>query len=126
MSTSAGWRSRFGRAAEDHAAACLRQAGLEIVEARVRVGADEIDLVARDGAIWVFVEVKARTGVRYGHPLEAVDRGKRRRLLRAARAYLRERCPGTPAVRFDVVAIVADGRGRLRLSWVQDAFRDGR
>ncbi len=118
------WRARFGRAAERHAEQCLKQAGMEVIERRYRRAGGEIDLVAvdADGAL-VFVEVKARRSDRFGTPLEAVDARKQLRLARAAAAFLRQYGHGYRSIRFDVVALLTDGRGRLRTEWVRDAFR---
>lgn len=71
----------------------------------------------------VFVEVKARSGVGYGDPAEAVDRRKRARLARVAEAYLQERGALERPCRFDVIAVRADSEGRLAVEHLIDAFR---
>jgi len=120
MGKQAGWNSKFGEAAEQHAAALLRLAGLNVLRHRYRVRGGEIDLVARDGRTLVFVEVKARRSRRFGAPAEAVTRDKQRRLLTAARAYLREH-PHHGPCRFDVIAIRSCG-GTATSRWMRDAF----
>ncbi|MCB9832463.1 MAG: YraN family protein [Planctomycetes bacterium] len=102
-----------GRRAEALARRHLRRAGFLIVERNVRVGRDEIDLVAIDEETIVFVEVKARRDS-LAEALMACDRAKRRRLGRAARAYLgREGLRELPH-RFDLVALSReDGRWRI-------------
>jgi putative endonuclease len=106
-------RRTLGQAAEDAAAAHLRRAGLRVIERNVRFAAGEIDLVCRDGATWVFVEVKCRQA-RWGDaPSAAVSWHKQRRLTRLALHYLKWRRLGDVPCRFDVVAVtVADGGAR--------------
>lgn len=80
----------------------------------------EIDLIARDGDTVVFVEVRQRRTVRFGHPAETIDRRKLQRWLKVARRYLVERVgdPDAPT-RFDAVVVVGDER-HARLDHVRD------
>ena len=87
----------------------LQQAGFQIVGRNVRVPGGEIDLVCRDGATLVFVEVKARWSGRFGSALSAVDGKKRRTLRRVAEDYAQIVAPNAQ-IRFDVIAL--DG-GRI-------------
>lgn len=114
---------RLGDEAENLAGAFLEKQGLRVVGRNVRNEGGELDIVAWDGEILVFVEVKGRSGINYGKPLEAVDARKRARLTRAAGAYLADM--GTePLCRFDVVG-VAFGDGPPRIKHLRDAFRPG-
>ena len=78
---------------------------MRIVGRRVRTPLGEIDLVARDGATWVFVEVKTRRATDVAEALEAVTAEKQRRLTRLAVAYLRRHKLLNQPARFDVVGI---------------------
>ena len=113
-------RHRKGAAAESQAADLLRREGYAIIEQRFRYRRHDIDLVARRGNTVVFVEVKARSGDRFGSASQSVTSFKQMQLVRAASAWLQRH--GTPGdvARFDVVA-VQEGR----LSWLQGAFRPG-
>jgi len=89
------------REAEDYLAA----RGMELVARNLRYPCGEVDLVMRDGAYTVFVEVKRRFTTRYGSGREAVTPTKRRRICAVALRYLRaHESMGTP-VRFDVVEV---------------------
>jgi putative endonuclease len=90
----------------------LRERGYRIVGRNVRAGRFEIDLVAWDGRALCFVEVRFRRNPRYGRAEETVGSTKRRRLIRAAMAYIRPRFPRWPVVRFDVVAVTRQGEDR--------------
>ena len=107
----------LGLTGEDAAVALLRKRGYEIVGRNVRMPGGEIDVVARDGDVVVFVEVKARESRRFGSALSAVDGRKRRTLRRLAGEWLQLFAPRAIA-RFDVVA--ADGP---RIAHYKDAFR---
>ena len=95
----------FGQKAEDAACRFLKGHGYDIVARNWRSRFGEIDIVARDGAVLVFVEVKARTGTGHGGAEGAVDRHKQRRLIITARQFL-ARTGCELAARFDVVTFV--------------------
>ncbi len=85
----------------------LKKKGYRILGRRVRVGdRDELDLVARHEDCLVFVEVKTRSGERYGRPFSAVDRRKRHTLSRAAVRYLRKLPNPRICFRFDVIEVI--------------------
>ncbi len=67
-------------------------------------------MIARDGDVTVFVEVKERRGTSHGSGIEAVTAGKRQRLLSAARVYAGQHGLSDSPLRFDVVAIDWNGQ----------------
>ncbi len=95
----------LGTRGEAAAARYLRRKGYRIVARQVRDALGELDLVAVDQGVIVFVEVKTRQSDRAGQPAEAVDVHKQRRLTRAALAFLRRHQLLEQPVRFDVVAV---------------------
>lgn len=109
-----------GLSGEQQAEEYLRALGYETVCRRWRAEDGEIDLIMRDGACLVFVEVKSRPRGRAGDGMAAVTPAKRRRMAHAALAFLAQREYQGCAARFDVVEITRDG-----LRHVQDAFRSG-
>ncbi|HEX6971090.1 MAG TPA: YraN family protein [Limnochordia bacterium] len=116
---------RLGQAGERAAARYLAAHGYRIVEANFRCRAGEIDLVAREGDVLVFVEVRTRRGHTFGRPEESITPAKQRRLRRLARWYLAARAipPATPC-RFDVVCASAGPDGAIRkIELLRDAFR---
>ena len=112
-----------GRLGEEAAARFLEQRGWRILTRNFRTRFGEIDIVARDGATLVFVEVKTRSSARFGAPAEAVDTTKRRRLSKTALHYMmREHLIGVPA-RFDVASVFLDGQGQVaRIEILENAF----
>ncbi|MEJ2667888.1 MAG: YraN family protein [Deinococcales bacterium] len=100
----------------------LERLGWVVLETNYAVRGGEIDLIARDGATIVFVEVRQRRSVAFGHPAETVDARKLARLMRAARRFLSERLgdPDAPA-RFDAVLVVGDERSP-RLTHLRDVL----
>jgi len=77
-----------GRAAERRAVWHYRLRGYTVLDRNVWIGGNELDLVVRRGRRLAFVEVKAKASERYGDPFEMVTEEKRRRLRRAAEAWL--------------------------------------
>jgi putative endonuclease len=102
-------RQVSGARAERVAAAALERDGLRVIERNVRLGGGELDLVCRDGDVWVFVEVKARRPGWDDAPRAAVSWAKQRRLVRLAEAYMKWRGLRDVRCRFDVVEVtIAD------------------
>ena len=117
-------RRALGEAGEAAAARFLCEAGLTIVARGFRARCGEIDLIARDGPIVVFVEVKTRSQPGFGPPAEAVTAAKRGRIVRLAALFLARSGWGERRCRFDVVEVVPLGSG-FRVSHIPDAFRAG-
>ena len=110
---------RIGLEAEDRAASYLQARGFTILTRRYKAASGEIDLVALDGEVLVFVEVKLRKG-RFFKPEEALGETKRSRILRASESYLAAYEGPDREVRFDVVAIDPDGvRHHKEAFWPQ-------
>lgn len=102
--------TRLGREAESAALDWYRQRGFGIVDRNARLGPLELDLVVADRVHLVFVEVRARRDLRFGHPAATVDGRKQGRIRAAAARWLAAHPERAGLrVRFDVVAIV--GRG---------------
>lgn len=114
----------FGSLSENRAALWLQGQGLIVLERNLSCRAGEIDLVARDGSVLVFVEVRYRGSQSHGGAAASVNRRKQQRLLRAARYFLpgltrRHFAGRAPACRFDVVCLGRDG-----LQWIRHAFTE--
>jgi putative endonuclease len=107
-----------GDAAEDRALAFLVDHGLSLVERNAASRLGEIDLVMRDEAGIVFVEVRARASSGFGGAAASVDAAKRRRLQREAQRWMNRRFGDRwPPCRFDVCAFEG-----ARLEWIRGAF----
>jgi putative endonuclease len=116
-------RLPLGRRGENAAARFLHRLGYVIVARGQRDAIGEIDLVAVDRRTVVFVEVKTRASHDAGHPAEAVDEDKQRRLTRLALSYLKRHDLLECKTRFDVIAITwPDGDKRPTIEHYKDAF----
>lgn len=98
---------KFGKQSELLASNYLRLSGYNILELNYRNRIGEIDIIARDGAVLVFIEVKSRKTARFGSPKNAVTPRKQRKISRTALAYLKKTRQLNSKARFDVVAIDA-------------------
>ena len=105
-------RATLGRYGERMAERYLRERGITVLERNWRCALGEIDLIALDGDCLVVCEVKARSGVGYGTPVEAVDWRKLARLRRLAGVWLAEHPGAYPSVRIDVVGVLLPSSGR--------------
>lgn len=109
-------RQQIGRRGEDLAVAELQRQGLTVLERNWRCREGEIDIIALEtgtaGVTTVFCEVKCRTGLGYGHPLESITYAKARKLRQLAAVWLTERRATTSddhsgtGVRIDAIGIV--------------------
>ena len=120
-------RISLGKRGEDLACRELESRGYAIVARRYRVRSGELDIVARDGATLVFVEVKARAGHEFGSAAEAVTPPKQLRMTRLATEYLMRHHLQDCPCRFDVVAIQYDAAqgphaGAAEVVVIQNAF----
>ena len=123
-------RQELGKLGEELAASYLQEKGYRLLERNYRCRLGEIDIVALDGEVLVFVEVRCRTSGRFGLPQESIRREKQAKLRKLAQYYLlRAARPGpAPAtgknkVRFDVLALLFDcEQAACRIEHIQNAF----
>lgn len=113
----------LGDQAEDFAAKLLIAEGLKLIETNVNFRVGEIDLIMQDKQSLVFVEVRRRKHDRFGGAISSITATKRKRLTRAALAYLqRKKLMDKVPCRFDLVA-VTDNNGQLQGQWIKNIFQ---
>ena len=110
----------LGEMAEGLAQQHLNKLGYQILDTNWYHGHLELDIVAKDGEELVIVEVKARTGIRYEHPSEAVTNSKIKRIVEAADAYIIEKDLNVET-RFDVITVIFVDK-KFELEHFKDAF----
>ena len=111
-------KRQVGTQYESMAVQYLTEAGYHILERNFRCRTGEIDIIAKDGAYLVFVEVKYRASAACGSALEAVDYRKQQSILRVSQYYMVSHGYGTQTnCRFDVVAIQG-----TEITLIQNAF----
>ncbi len=120
-------RRRTGQIAEDLVAGILAAAGWKIVERNARTRHGELDIVALDGRVLVFVEVKAaRPGTRFGpeKPILSIDFRKQRRVRRLGTHWMCERdLPPFDEIRFDAIGVTLDRAGNaVEVEHLEGAF----
>jgi putative endonuclease len=115
-------RHTVGKAGEEAAVLYLRQHGYRILERNYRCRFGEIDLIARDGSMLAFVEVKTRRSQKYGPAAAAVTLQKQRHLIKASQAYLIQRKKANELCRFDVVTVELDAQ-QPHIELIKDAFQ---
>jgi len=109
----------LGKSGEQAAAEYLESCGLQILDRNWRCAVGEIDIVAVERHALVVVEVKSRTSMRYGSPLEAVSRAKRARLRKLAVQWLNAHGVRFEQVRIDAVGLVYDGTGGFTVEHIR-------
>ncbi len=99
-------KDQLGMTGEQLAADFLQTAGMQILARNWRCSEGEIDIVAADGRVLVVCEVKTRSGVRFGTPVEAVTLQKARRLRRLAVRFVRAGDRAYDEIRIDVIGVL--------------------
>lgn len=112
----------LGKRGEALATAFLVDAGYDILDRNWRCRQGEIDVVALDGDETVFVEVKTRSSLAFGHPLEAITVQKLARLRRLAAAWCGEHPGVRRRIRVDAIAVVAPPGGPVRVEHLRRVF----
>lgn len=119
-------RQNLGRCGEELALIYLLQAGYRLECRNFRVKTGEIDLVMSDGTILVFVEVRSKSALNHGTPLETVNYAKRRQIEKTARQYLaRKKISDDVRCRFDVIGISFRAGQAPEINHVVNAFLAG-
>jgi putative endonuclease len=121
--------SLFGKTRPDHllkgdnaelqALAYLQQQGLTLVCSNYRCKVGELDLVMKDGAALVIVEVRYRKSEQFGGALASITRQKQARIVAATQHYVIINNLSHYAIRFDVVAVSGDSH----INWIKNAFQ---
>lgn len=113
-------RTTIGRHAEELAWRALAAQGYTLVARNHHGDGGEVDIIAWDGPVLCFIEVRSRKHDAFGDPLETIDRRKIARIGRAARHFLSTFPRPWPPMRFDAVGVILGPPTRLRI--VKDAF----
>lgn len=119
LSSAALHKRRLGAYGENIAARHLCRGGMVLLDRNWRCDAGEIDLVLREGPILVICEVKTRTSLAYGSPLEAVDARKADRLRRLGARWLQAHRVHPDDVRIDMVGVLVPPRGEIEVEHVR-------
>jgi putative endonuclease len=115
-------RRLFGQAGEATAESYLLRKGYRIVAKNLRSSLGELDLVAEDGQVLVFVEVKARRTEDFGGAIHAVHQRKQEKLIQLASLFLARHHLTNRICRFDVVLLQGTGTTTQQIEHIQNAF----
>ncbi|MBK9255302.1 MAG: YraN family protein [Saprospiraceae bacterium] len=117
-------QQKIGKIGEDAATIYLISQGYQILERNWRFSRAEIDIIAKDGAVLVFVEVKAKSYTFFGSPEESISTYKENLIIDAAGRYM-EQINHDWEIRFDIVSIVFDKNLVPDIRHYKDAFYPG-
>ncbi|MGH3365147.1 MAG: YraN family protein [Nocardioidaceae bacterium] len=119
MTTTARQRSALGAYGEALAARHLTEQGMVVLDRNWRCDLGEVDLVLRDGRVLVVCEVKTRSSLAYGTPIEAVTEQKAARLRRLAARWLADHEVHPDEVRIDIVGVLVPPSGPVEVDHVR-------
>lgn len=115
------WNNILGKRGEQLAVSFLEKKDYQILATNWRHRRAEVDIIAKDGEILVFVEVKTRNNNHYGEPEIAVDQKKENLLASAGAAYMRE-IEHDWEIRFDIISIIYKNKQSFTIKHFEDAF----
>jgi putative endonuclease len=120
------YKKTLGKEGETQALLFLQKHGYRIIEKNFAGRFGEVDIVAFDGDVLCFIEVKTRTNFQCGSPGEAISRFKRQRLIKTAQYYLlcRKINPENTKMRFDVVSVFQDAQRAVHIKLFQNAIEE--
>ena len=112
----------LGDAGEKFAEKFLIERGYKIVTKNFRIRSAEIDIIAEHDKEIIFVEVKTRSNIRHGLPVEAVNLRKQKKIIEAAGVFLQDENFCDCACRFDVVEVYLRGELVEEINHIENAF----
>ena len=115
-------RGDTGRCGEELAVRYLIRQGYSIIARNYRVPCGEVDIIAQDKEVLVFIEVKTRTGSVYGFPADAVTFRKRQQISKTALVYIGQHKLSDSPARFDVVSVLLVQGSEPRIEVIKNAF----
>ena len=119
-------RRQTGISGEELALNFLLEKGYALVHRNYRVRSGELDLIMKDGDCLVFIEVRSKTRIAHGTPIETVNYAKRRQIEKTARHYLhRYRIDESVYCRFDVIGIIMLPNQPPVIEHIENAFLAG-
>lgn len=113
----------IGKDGEEIAAKYLLENGFEILERNYQYGHGEIDIVAKDEGVLVFVEVKTRKNLEFGEPEYAINKKKIQQIKKMAELYLFDKEIEEIDCRFDVVAVLMENQSHPQITHYKNAFQ---
>ena len=115
-------KRKSGKIGEEAAAAFLRRKGYQIIERNYRNKLGEIDIIARDGGVLAFIEVRTKSSEAFGSPFESITKQKQKKLGQVSQSYLKMKQMTEADARFDVVAVFLAEHRCQRIELIKNAF----
>lgn len=109
----------IGNSKEELVIDYLKNKGYFIIQKNYRVRQGEIDIIARDRGTIVFIEVKYRSSMKNGHPLEAVTYNKQKQICKISLFFMNQNkiSPDNTPIRYDVIGVLGD-----EITHIENAF----
>lgn len=115
-------RKKLGEWGENVAQSYLIDHGYQVIGRNFRSPYGEMDIIARDGSVWCFIEVKTRKNRRYGPGYHSVNRRKQNHLIQTAEFYLISNNLSNVPLRFDIISIDFIDQTEYRVELIRNAF----
>jgi putative endonuclease len=117
-------QKKLGKKGEDFVTQRLEKQGYVIVERNFHCRYGEVDIIAKDGDEYVFVEVKTRRHMYYDEPMDTVDHRKQKKLQRTIHYYLHQNKLDDALHRVDIAILEIDSKGRFSLDYLKNPLEE--
>lgn len=117
-------RRASGNVYENAVVDFLKKRKYKIIKKNYYTKSGEVDIIAKDGNVITFIEVKAREAKSNINPFEAVDKYKQKKIINAAKSYLLKNNLFNSFIRFDVAGVIIDDGKIKNIEIIKDAFQD--
>lgn len=110
----------IGKQGENLAKRYLISEGYNILYMNYKKKIGEIDIIVTKNGIIIFVEVKARTSLKYGYPYESVNKKKQQKIISTSMVYLKERNIKNTQLRYDIIEVYLEPN--VKINHIENAF----
>ena len=122
MSNTSKNKRDIGKEGEDLAVQFIARKGYKVLERNYHYGHGEIDIIAEDNGVLVFIEVKSRLNLEFGEPEYAINKKKIQQIKKMAELYLFDKGKEEVDCRFDVIAIILEPKSNPQINHYENAF----
>lgn len=115
------YKKDLGNMGEEKASNFLIQDGYSILARNFRTNQGEIDIIAKKNEEYIFIEVKTRTSIKYGEPIEAINKNKKKHIVNASKYFIYKNKLNNKYIRYDIIEVYINKKSQL-INHIKNVF----
>lgn len=115
------YKKDLGNMGEEKASNFLIQDGYSILARNFRTNQGEIDIIAKKNEEYIFIEVKTRTSIKYGEPIEAINKNKKKHIVNASKYFICKNKLNNKYIRYDIIEVYINKKSQL-INHIKNVF----